>query len=391
MLVGFLVALRNHGVPATLRELLDLHAAMEKHLVFADIENFYYLSRTIAVKDEANYDKFDRAFASFFKDVESLDDVIEALIPNDWLRKEFEKQLTEEEKAKIQSLGGLEKLIEEFKKRLEEQQKRHAGGNKWVGTGGTSPFGHGGYNPEGIRVGGEGKNKRAVKVWEKRQYQNLDDTRELGTRNIKVALKRLRKFARTGAEDELDLDDTISSTAKNAGLLDIKLVAERHNAVKVLIFFDVGGSMDPHVKMLEELFSAARSEFKHMEYYYFHNFIYDYVWKDNLRRREDSTPLIDVLHKYGREYKVIFVGDASMSPYEVTSAGGSVEYWNETAGHVWMKRVREAFPKLVWLNPEPDNYWDYTQSIKIIRDLVEDRMYPLTIAGLEEAMAYLSK
>lgn len=391
MLVGFLVSLRNHGVPATLRELLDLHAAMEQHLVFADLDQFYYLSRAISVKDEAHYDKFDRAFSAFFKDIETLDDVIEALIPNDWLRKEFEKQLSQEEKDQIKSLGGLEQLIEEFKKRLEEQQKRHAGGNKWIGTGGTSPFGHGGYNPMGIRIGGEGKNKSAAKVWEKRQYQNLDDSRELGTRNIKVALKRLRKFARTGADEELDLDDTISSTARNAGLLDIKMVRERHNAVKVLLFFDVGGSMDPHIKMVEELFSAARSEFKHMEYFYFHNFIYEHVWQDNLRRADNSLLLQDVLHKYSRDYKVIFVGDASMSPYEIAAPGGSVEHWNERPGSESFKAITDTFDKVAWLNPEPAEYWRFTQSIKMVEELVDGHMFPMTLIGMEAAMAFLSK
>ena len=329
MLVNFFHGLRDAGVPVTTRELLDLLGGIRQHVVFASIDDFYYFSRTCLVKDEKYFDRFDRAFGAHFKDLEGLDDVIEAIIPDDWLRAEFMKQLSEEDRAKIESLGGLEKLIEEFKKRLEEQKKRHQGGNKWIGTGGTSPFGQQGYHPEGIRVGPNGGNRKAVKVWDKREFRNLDDSVELGTRNIKVAMRRLRKFARTGAADELDLDDTIRSTARNAGLLDIKMVPERHNAVKVLLFFDVGGSMDPHVRVCEELFSAARSEFKHMEYFYFHNFIYESVWRNNVRRHNERVPLLDVMHKYSHDYKVIFVGDAAMSPYEIAQPGGSVEHWNE--------------------------------------------------------------
>ena len=312
-------------------------------------------------------------------------------IPDDWLRSEFMKNLSEEDKAKIESLGGLEKLIEEFKKRLEEQKKRHQGGNKWIGTGGTSPFGQEGYHPEGIRVGPNGRNKKAVKVWEKREYKNLDDSVELGTRNIKVAMRRLRKFARTGAAEELDLDDTISSTARNAGLLDIKMVPERHNAVKVLLFFDVGGSMDPHVRVCEELFSAARTEFKHMEYFYFHNFLYESVWKNNFRRHSERTPLLDVLHKYSHDYKVIFVGDAAMSPYEILQPGGSVEHWNEESGELWMRRLQEVYDKVIWINPLPEDEWQYTQSVAITHKLMDGHMYPLTLKGLEEGMSYLSK
>ena len=332
MLLNFFQGLRNGGVPVSIREYLDLLGALRERLAFADVDAFYYLSRAVLVKDEKYFDKFDRAFAAYFRDVASIDDIIEALIPDEWLRKEFEKFLSEEEKAKIASLGGLEKLIEEFRKRLAEQKERHQGGNKWIGTGGTSPFGAGGYNPEGIRVGPEGGQGRAVKVWEKREYKNLDDSVELGTRNIKLALRRLRKFARSGAAEVLDMPDTIRSTAKNAGLLDLKMVPERHNTVKVLIFFDVGGSMEPHVRTCEQLFSAARSEFKHMEYYYFHNFIYDSVWRNNMRRHGERIPTIDILHKYPHDYKVIFVGDASMSPYEILQPGGSVEYWNDEAG-----------------------------------------------------------
>ena len=391
MLINFFHGLRDAGVPVTTRELLDLMEGMKQHVVFGSIDDFYYFSRTCMVKDEKYFDRFDRAFGLHFKDLEALDDVIEALIPDDWLRSEFMKNLTEEEKAKIESLGGLEKLIEEFKKRLEEQKERHEGGNKWVGTGGTSPFGQEGYHPEGIRVGPNGRNKKAVKVWDRRDFENLDDSVEIGTRNIKIALRRLRKFARTGAADELDLDDTISSTARNAGLLDIKMVPERHNAVKVLLFFDVGGSMDPHVKVCEELFSAARTEFKHMEYFYFHNFLYESVWKNNIRRHNERTALLDVLHKYSHDYKVIFVGDASMSPYEIVQPGGSVEHWNEESGEVWMRRLCEVYDKVAWLNPVPEAEWQYTQSVAITNQLLEGHMFPLTLKGMEEAMGYLTR
>jgi uncharacterized protein with von Willebrand factor type A (vWA) domain len=391
MLVNFFQGLKDGGVPVTPRELLDLLAAMNKQLVFGSIDDFYNLSRAVMVKDEKYYDRFDRAFGLHFRDLEGVDDVIEALIPDDWLRSEFVKQLSEEDKAKIESLGGLEKLIDEFKKRLEEQEKRHEGGNKWVGTGGTSPFGNDGFHPEGIRVGGQDKNKKAVKVWDRRDFKNLDDSVEIGTRNIKVALRRLRKFARTGSADELDLDDTISSTAKNAGLLDIKMVPERHNAVKVLLFLDVGGSMDPHVKVCEELFSAARSEFKHLKHFYFHNFLYDNVWENNIRRHNQRTPLHDVMHKFGHDYKVVIVGDASMSPYEIVQPGGSVEHWNEEPGAAWLERLRSTYEKCVWLNPVPEDEWQYTQSIAITNQLMEEKMYPLTLGGLEDAMGFLAK
>ena len=375
----------------TTRELLDLLEGLKQNIAFGSIDEFYYFSRACMVKDEKYFDRFDRAFGLYFKDLEALDDVIEALIPDDWLRSEFLKNLSDEEKAKIESLGGLEKLIEEFKKRLEEQKERHEGGSKWVGTGGTSPFGQEGYHPEGIRVGPNGRNKKAVKVWDKREFRNLDDSVELGTRNIKVALRRLRKFARTGAADELDLDDTIRSTARNAGLLDIKMVPERHNAVKVLLFFDVGGSMDPHVKICEELFSAARTEFKHMENFYFHNFLYESVWKNNIRRHNERTPLLDVLHKYSHDYKVVFVGDASMSPYEIAQPGGSVEHWNEEAGEVWMHRLKQTYEKVIWINPVPEDEWEYTQSVAMTHRLMEGHMYPLSLRGLEEGMSYLSR
>lgn len=391
MLVNFFEGLRKAGVPVSIKELLTLLEALQKRVAFGSLDEFYLLSRTCMVKDEKYYDRFDRAFSLYFKELQTLDEFLEALIPEDWLRSEFEKSLSDEEKAKIESLGGLEKLIEEFKKRLEEQKERHSGGSKWIGTGGTSPFGNNGYNPEGIRVGGESRNKRATKVWEKRQYRNLDDSVELGTRNIKLALRKLRKFARTGAAEELDLDDTISSTARNAGYLDLKMVPEKHNAVKVLIFFDVGGSMDPHVKICEELFSAVKTEFKHLEYYYFHNMLYDFVWKDSYMRYSDKIHTWDVLHTYSSDYKVILVGDAAMSNYEITHPGGSVDYFNEEPGALWMNRLTNTYDKVVWLNPVRKEYWDHTMSTRLVRQLVADRMYPLTLGGLDDAMATLSK
>ena len=391
MLLNFFFALRKGGLPVSINELLTLLETLKQRIAFANMEDFYHLSRACLVKDERNYDKFDRAFSLYFKELDTLEDFLEALIPEDWLRSEFEKSLTDEEKAEIESLGGLEKLIEAFKERLKEQKGKHEGGNKWIGTGGTSPFGNDGYNPEGVRVGGEGKQKKALKVWEKREFSNLDDSVELGTRNIKVALRRLRKFTRVGLEEELDLDDTIRSTAKNAGLLDIKMVAEKKNAVKVLIFFDAGGSMDPYVKICEELFSAAKTEFKHLEYYYFHNMLYDYVWRDNFRRFQEKTETYDLLRTYGSDYKIIFVGDASMSPYEIESPGGSVEYYNKESGADWMERVTNTWDRVVWLNPVREDYWEHTPSIQRVRQLVENRMFPLTLGGLEEAMALLTK
>lgn len=364
--------------------------ALEKRLAFCDINEFYSLARLCLVKDEKFFDRYDRAFSAYFKDLENFEDILQTLIPEDWLRAEFMKTLSDEEKAKIESLGGLEKLLETFKERLEEQKERHAGGNKWIGTGGTSPFGHSGYHPEGIRVGGQSRNKSAVKVWEKRQFKDLDDSRELGTRNLKVALRKLRKFARSGAEEELDLDDTISATAKNAGLLDIKMVPERHNAVKVLIFFDVGGSMDPYVSLCEELFSACKTEFKHLEYFYFHNFIYESVWKNNVRRFDEKTPLSEVLRTYSKDYKVIFVGDASMASYEISHRGGSVETMNDEPGYVWMQRLTDVFDKVIWLNPVDPSYWNYTQSIGMVQQLVDDKMFPLSVKGLDQAIKALS-
>ena len=392
MLIRFFETVREHKVPATLRELLDLYGAMGEHLAYASLDDFYNLSRAVLVKDEKYYDRFDKAFDHYFKGINEIDpDWFSKAIPEEWLRKQLEKNLTPEEFEKLKGLGSLEKIMEEFQKRLAEQHKRHQGGNKMIGTGGTSPFGGYGENPEGVRLTGESRNKKAVKVWEKRQYRNLDDSVELGIRNIKLALRRLRKFARTGRAEELDLDDTIKSTAENAGLLDIKLRPEQENRAKILLFFDIGGSMDPYVRVCEELFSAARSEFKHMEYFYFHNFIYEYVWKDNRRRWDEKMATWDVLHKYGNDYKVIFVGDAAMSPYEINSVGGSVEHWNEEPGAVWMQRVMDAYSKVIWLNPEPKRTWDMTTSTVWTRQLVDNHMYPLTLEGLDEAIRYLSR
>ncbi len=391
MLIDFFEEVRAAGVPATPRELLDLIRGLQADLAFAEIDDFYLLARTCLVKDEKYYDRFDLAFSSYFKGIGSLDELLEKVIPDDWLRQTFEKFLSEEDRKKIQSLGSLEKLMEEFKKRLEEQKERHAGGSKWIGTGGTSPFGHGGYHPEGIRVGGESKNRSAAKVWEKREFRNFDDSLSLGNRNIQVALKRLRQFARTGAAEELDLDGTIKATARNAGYLDLKMVREKHNSVKVLLLLDVGGSMDDHIEMVEELFTACRTEFKHLEHYYFHNCLYESVWKDNNRRFNERIPTMDLIHKYGPDYKVIFVGDASMSPYEIAVAGGSVEHFNQEPGQVWLKRVTNNWNKTVWLNPVPEKYWGYTQSISMINQLMEKRMYPLTIEGLDAAMKELVK
>jgi len=391
MLIEFFLKLKDAKVPVTTKEYLMLIEGMQKGVVSSSIDDFYYFSRTCLVKDEANFDKFDRAFGEYFKGVEAIMGV-NAEIPLEWLRKQVELNLSPEEKAKIGAMGGWEKLMETLKKRLEEQKGRHQGGSKWIGTGGTSPYGAYGYNPEGVRIGQEGsRNRSAVKVWDQREYQNLDDQVELGTRNIKIALRRLRRFARDGAPEELDLDGTISSTAKKAGMLDILMRPERHNKVKVLLFFDIGGSMDDHIKLCEEMFSAAKTEFKHMEYFYFHNCLYDYVWKDNRRRHSERTPTLDIMHKYGHDYKLIFVGDATMSPYEILQPGGSIEYSNDEAGAVWMRRMLDVYPKAIWLNPEPEQLWPYRQSISVIREIMEARMYPITIEGLERAMRYLSK
>ncbi len=389
MFVTFFNALKTAGVPVTLREYLTLMEAMDQDLASRRVEDFYYLSRATLVKDERNLDKFDRVFGKVFRGLDLMSDAIQADIPEEWLKKLTEKYLTEEEKKMIEAMGGLDKLLEALRERLKEQKDRHQGGNKWIGTAGTSPFGAYGYNPEGVRIGQEkNRNFRAVKVWEKREYKDLDDQVELGTRNIKIALRRLRKFARTGAADELDLDNTIKGTA-HKGYLDIHMRPERHNTVKVLLFFDIGGSMDWHVQATEELFSATRTEFKHMDYFYFHNCLYEKVWKMNRRRHEDTTPTWDVLHKYPHDYRVIFVGDASMSPYEITTPGGSVEHTNEEAGAVWLERVTRTYPACVWLNPVPQEQWDYTASIRLIRQAFADRMFPLTLEGLDRAMREL--
>jgi len=391
MLVSFFFLLREGGLKVSITEFLTLLELLKRRVTRFNIEEFYYLARACLVKDEALFDRFDRIFSAHFKGIEDLFGPEGAEIPEEWLRRYFELGLSEEEKAQIEALGGWEKLMETLNKRLEEQNERHEGGSKWIGTGGTSPFGAYGYNPEGIRIGQDGsRHRRAVKVWDKREFRNLDDSVELGTRNLKVALRRLRRFAREGAADELDLHDTIESTARNAGLLDIKMVPERHNAVKVLLFLDIGGSMDDHIRACEELFSAASSEFKHLEYFYFHNCVYEGLWKDNKRRHGERIPTMDVLHKYPADYKLILVGDATMSPYEIHYPGGSVEHWNEEAGSTWMQRLLDTYPKAIWLNPEPVMRWEYTPSIKMMSELMEERMFPLTVSGLEDGMRELS-
>ena len=388
MFVDFFTQLKSAGVPVSLREYLTLMEAMQADLASRRVEDFYYLSRATLVKDERNLDKFDRVFGTVFKGLEMLGEGAQAEIPEEWLKKLADKYLTEEEKKQIQALGGLDKLMETLKKRLDEQKGRHQGGSKWIGTGGTSPFGNGGYNPEGIRIGGESTHKRAVKVWDKREFKDLDDQVALGTRNIKIALRRLRKFARTGAPDELDLDGTIQGTAQK-GYLDIHMRPERHNAVKVLLFFDIGGSMDEHIKTTEELFSATRTEFKHMEHFYFHNCIYEKVWKENRRRFSAVTQTWDVLHTYPHDYKVVIVGDAAMSPYEIMAQGGSVEHYNDEPGATWIERLMRTYPAAVWLNPIPEEHWDFTHSISMVKQLMGGRMYPLTLDGLDRAMREL--
>ena len=392
MLINFFMTLKEERLPVSFTELFALLECLKKNIIFGNVDDFYHLSRLCLVKDEKNFDKFDIAFAKYFKNIQIIDEMALYQIPDEWLRKQLESMLSDEEKAQIEALGGLEKLMEEFRKRMEEQEKRHQGGSKWIGTGGTSPFGAYGYNPEGIRIGqDQGRNQRAVKVWDRRNYRDLDDSVEIGTRNIKLALRRLRKFARTGAVEELDMDDTISSTAKNAGLLDIKMIPERHNAVKVLLFFDVGGSMDPHIKLCEELFSAARSEFKHLKYYYFHNFLYESVWTKSHRRHAETSSTFEIINKYTKDYKVIFVGDATMAPYEITHVGGSIEHYNEEAGAVWVKRLTDVFGHMVWINPTPKDYWEHSYSIEIVRELLDNRMFSLSVKGLEEAMTLLTK
>ena len=392
MLTRFFFDLRSEGVPVGVTEFLTLLEGLKAGVVWVSAEEFYYFARACLVKDERHYDRFDRVFAQTFEGAEKLFERIVAELPPEWLKALAERTLTEEEKARVQSLGGWEKLLETLRERLKEQKEAHRGGSKWIGTAGTSPFGAEGYNPEGVRIGqSKSRHRRAVKVWDAREYRNFDDSVELGTRNMKLALRRLRRFAREGAADQLDLDGTIAATARNAGHLDLKLVPERRNAVKVLLFLDVGGSMDDHIRLCEELFSAARSEFRHLEHYYFHNFPYERLWKDNRRRHSVVTDTLTVLRTYSRDYRAIFVGDATMSPYEITQPGGSVEGWNAESGAVWMQRIAAAFPRLVWLNPEPRERWDYTPSVRITRELIAERMFSLTLEGLDAAIRELRR
>lgn len=394
MFNSFFLTLRDAKVPVTLREYLTLLEAMNKGVAMYDIEEFYFLSRSALVKDERHLDKFDQVFGHYFKGIETVggEDGVEAMdLPDEWLRKLAEKMLTEEEKKEIEALGGWDKLMETLRKRLEEQEKRHQGGSKWIGTAGTSPFGAYGYNPEGVRIGQkEGRHGRAVKVWDKREYRNLDDSVEIGTRNIKVALRRLRRWARDGAVEELDLDHTIRSTAEN-GYLDVKTRPERRNAVKVLLFLDIGGSMDGHVKLVEELFSAASTEFKHMEHFYFHNCLYEGVWKDNARRWDAQTPTWEVIRTFGPDYKCVFVGDAAMSPYEIVQPGGAVEHWNQESGEVWLRRALDQWTSSVWINPIPEIRWQYSHSTSLIQQIFADRMYSMTLQGIEGAMRELTR
>ena len=396
MFTSFFFDLRKAGVPVSLTEYLTLMEAMKQGTASFRVEDFYYLSRACLVKDERNLDRFDRVFGATFKgltdDTPAGEEVPVTDLPEDWLRKLAERFLTDEEKAQVQALGGWDKLMETLAQRLAEQKGRHQGGSKWIGTAGTSPFGAYGYNPEGVRIGQtESRHRRAVKVWDRREFRNLDDRVEIGTRNIKVALRRLRKFARSGAASELDLPGTIRATANNAGWLDLKMVPERHNTIKVLLFLDIGGSMDDHIRLVEELFSAARSEFKHLEHFYFHNCVYEGVWRDNARRHTERLSTWDVLHTYPADYKLVFVGDAAMSPYEIVYPGGSVEHWNEEAGQVWMQRLLSVYSKAVWLNPTPPQYWDYTESTRLLQRLMGGRMFPLTLEGLDGAMRELGR
>jgi uncharacterized protein with von Willebrand factor type A (vWA) domain len=390
MFFSFVDELRAAGIPASMKEHLTLLEALDADVIAASPEEFYFLARATFVKDEGLLDRFDQVFGKVFKGLETSYGTDAVAVPEEWLKKVAELYLTPEQMAEIKALGSWDEIMEALKQRLAEQQGRHQGGSKWIGTGGTSPFGNAGYNPEGVRIGGEGRQGRALKVWDQRAFRNLDNKVELGTRNIKVALRRLRRFAREGAAEELDLDETIDGTARK-GWLDIRMRPERHNAVKTLLFLDVGGSMDPHIKLCEELFSAATSEFKNLEFFYFHNCPYEAVWKDNRRRTSERTPTWDLLHKYGHDYKLVFVGDASMSPYEITHAGGSVEHYNEEAGATWLQRMTTTYPAAVWLNPVPEQYWSYTSSIQVVRTLMQDRMYPLTLEGLDDAMRTLSR
>jgi uncharacterized protein len=391
MLVRFFFLLKSAGVPVTITELLTLLEALKAGLSDASAERFYHLSRTCLVKDERHYDRFDMVFAAHFKGAQDLFALLQRELPDDWLAKLAQRDLTDAEKAEVESLGGWDELMETLRKRLEEQQERHEGGNKWVGTAGTSPFGAYGYNPQGVRIGqDQSRNRSAVKVWDRREFANLDDGVELGTRNMKLALRKLRRFARRGAPDEFALADTIDATARAGGWLDIKMVPERHNVIKVLLLLDVGGSMDDHVKTCEELFSAARSEFKHLEHFYFHNFTYEALWRDNQRRQDRHVGTMELMRTYGPDWKLILVGDAAMSPYEITYPGGSVEHWNAEPGSVWLQRLMKAYSKFVWLNPQPQARWRATQSVGIIRELMEDRMYPLTLSGLDDAIGALT-
>jgi uncharacterized protein with von Willebrand factor type A (vWA) domain len=392
VLVRFFFALRAAGVPVSITEFLTLLEALQARVAQLSAQEFYWLARACVVKDERHYDRFDLAFAEIFQGAERLFQQLLAEVPAEWLQGLAGRALSAQEKRRIEALGGWDKLLQTLRERLSEQRERHAGGSKWIGTGGTSAFGSNGFNPEGIRIGpGDSRERRALKVWERREFRNLDDSVELGTRNLKLALRKLRKFAREGAAEELDLDGTIDATARNAGMLDLKLVPERHNAVKVLLFLDVGGSMHDHVRVCEELFSAARTEFKHLQHFYFHNFLYENLWKDNSRRHEALIATEQVLRTYGRDYRAIVVGDATMSPYEIVQPGGSIEHWNKEAGAVWMQRLCAAFPHLVWLNPEPQARWDYTHSVRIARELIGERMFPLTIAGLDLAIRELKR
>ena len=390
MLIEFFLTLKAAGVPVSIREFLNLLEALKQGIAHADLDEFYYLARLILVKDEIHFDKYDRAFAAYFNGIAALPDDLTAEIPEEWLRKLAEHFLSEEDKAQIAAVGGLDKLFELLKARLAEQDSRHQGGNKWIGTGGTSPFGAHGFNPEGVRIGQEeSRHRQAVKVWDRRDYRNYDDTVELGVRNIKMALRKLRRFARVGAPEELDLSSTIRATANNAGYLDLKLVPTLHNKIKVLLFLDVGGSMDDHIEACEELFSAARAEFKHLEYFYFHNFVYESVWRNNRRRQSERFSTWDIIHKYGADYKLIMVGDATMGPYEITEVSGSVEHMNDEPGRVWLKRLTDHYKKAIWLNPVREDYWNYTASVNITRQLMEERMFPLTLDGLERGIKAL--
>lgn len=391
MFVEFFLCLRRHGVPVSLTELLDLLKALEQQVVSFEVSAFYQLARLILVKDEKHFDRFDRACAEYFEGVEAVD--IASAIPSDWLRHEFSRALSEADKAKLQSLGGLDELLKQFKQRLTEQQKRHAGGNKWIGTGGTSPFGAHGYHPEGIRIGGgddyDGA-RRAVKIWDKREFRDFDDNAEVGHRTMQMALRKLRRFARTGNPTELDLAGTISATAKRGGLLDLQFQAERHNAVKLLVLFDVGGSMDDHIYECQQLFSAVKAEFKHLEFFYFHNCPYEFLWRHNQRRFSEREATLDVIHTYASDYKLLIVGDATMGPYEIAYPGGSVEHWNEESGQVWLGRLMQQFPHAAWLNPQPAERWAYYASIGYLQQLMSNRMFPLTLAGLGQAIEALA-